>query len=69
MVTAWNKHVENATKIVKIEAGRPLFAGSMFESDIVVYLNISKESLRERTKKRGVAFETASNYNDKIKKP
>ena len=47
MIESWNKHVENATQIVEIEAGHPLFAGSIFKSDIIIYLNISEETLRE----------------------
>ena len=67
MIARWNGHVENATNFVEIEAGRPLFGGSIFESDLIVYLNIDDETLRERTKKRGVAFETASRYNEALK--
>ena len=67
MIESWNKHVENATQIVEIKAGRPLFGGSVFKSDIIVYLNISEKTLRERTKKRGIAYEIASNYNNEIK--
>jgi len=67
MIESWNNHVEHATQIVEIEAGRPLFAGSMFKSDIIVYLNINEKTLRERTSKRGIAYETASNHNNKIK--
>ena len=68
MIESWHKHVENATQIVEIEAGRPLFAGSVFKSDIIVYLNISEKTLRERTKKRNISYEVASNYNNEIKK-
>jgi len=67
MIESWNMHVENATQIVEIEAGRPLFGGSMFKSDIIVYLNINEKTLRERTKMRNVEYEMASNYNKKIK--
>ena len=67
MIEVWNKHVEDATQIVEIQAGRPLFGGSVFKSDIIIYLNISEKNLRERTKMRGVEYETAANYNNKIK--
>ena len=67
MIKAWNTHVENATQIVEIKAGRPLFAGSIFKSDIIIYMNISEKILRERTKKRSIAYEAASNYNEVIK--
>ena len=67
MIKSWNEHVENATQIVEIEPGRPLFGGSIFKSDIIVYLNIDEEILRERTAKRGIAYETASKYNNEIK--
>ena len=66
LVNAWNAHVENAIRIVEIEPGRPLFAGSFFKSDIIIYLNISEKTLRERTEKRGISYETASKYNDEI---
>ena len=67
LVNAWNNHVENAIRIVEIEPGRPLFAGSFFKSDIIIYLNVNEKTLRERTKKRGMTYETASDYNDVIK--
>lgn len=67
MIESWNKHVENATQIVEIEAGRPLFGASMFKSDIIVYLNINENTLRERTSKRGIKYEMAESYNNKIK--
>ena len=67
MIESWNQHVEDATKIVEIEAGQPLFAGSVFKSDLIVYLNISEKTLRERAKKRSIAYEAASSYNNKIK--
>ncbi|MCL1857985.1 MAG: hypothetical protein FWF92_01980 [Oscillospiraceae bacterium] len=67
MIESWNTHVENATQTVEIEAGRPLFAGSIFKSDIIVYLNINEKTLRERTKKRNIEYETAANYNNIIK--
>jgi deoxyadenosine/deoxycytidine kinase len=67
MIEYWNKHVENATQIMGIEIGHPLFGGTMFKSDIIIYLNINDDTLRERTKKRGMAYEMAVNYNEKIK--
>jgi hypothetical protein len=66
MIESWNKHVYNATKIVEIEIGGPLFAGSIFKSVIIVYLNINEKTLRERTKKRNISYEATLNY--KIKK-
>jgi len=68
MVASWNGHVERAAQTVEIEAGRPLFAGSLFKSDIIVYLNVGEEALRERAKTRGMPYETASGYNEEIKK-
>jgi deoxyadenosine/deoxycytidine kinase len=35
--------------------------------DIIVYLNINKKTLRERTKKRNIAYEAALSYNNEIK--
>ena len=67
MIKTWGEYVDKATQIVKIEAGRPMFATTIFESDIIIYLNINEKTLRERAKKRHVAYETAANYNNEIK--
>ncbi|MCL2707748.1 MAG: ATP-binding protein [Defluviitaleaceae bacterium] len=67
LIDAWNNHVEDATKTVEIEAGRPMFAGSLFKSDMIVYLNVDEPTLRERARKRGVPYELAARYNEKIK--
>ena len=67
MIALWDKHVESATHIVDIEPGHPLFAGSVFSSDIIVYLNVCEEALRERAKKRGIAYEVALFHNNRIK--
>jgi thymidylate kinase len=67
MIESWNKHVYNVTQTVEIEIGWPLFAGSIFKSDIVIYLNINEETLRERTKKRNIAYEAALKYDNEIK--
>ena len=64
---AWGKHVENMTRVVEIEPGHPLFAGAMFKGDMIVYLNVSEKTLRERTKKRGMEYESAQGYNNQIK--
>jgi len=67
MRKTWREHVIEAKKIIKIEAGHPLFAATLFESDMIVYLNIDENTLRERTKKRNVEYEIAAENNKRIK--
>jgi thymidylate kinase len=67
MSKTWRKYVIKSKQIIKIEVGRPLFAATSFDSDIIVYLNIDKNTLRERTKKRGIKYETAVENDNRIK--
>jgi len=67
MSKTWRKYVIEAKQIIKIEAGHPLFAATLFESDIIVYLNIDENSLRERTKKRNIKYEMAVENDNQIK--
>ena len=67
MIKIWGEYVDKSTQIIGIEAGRPMFATTIFDSDIIVYLNINEKTLCERAKKRNVAYETAANYNNEIK--
>jgi len=67
LVEIWNKYLETAIQTVEIEAGHPLFAATVFRSDIIVYLNISDETLRERTMKRNFKYELAEKYNNLFK--
>ena len=67
MRKTWREHVIKAKQIIKIEAGHPLFAATSFDSDMIVYLNIDENTLRERTKKRNVDYEIAVENNNRIK--
>jgi len=67
MSKTWREHVIKAKQIIKIEAGHPLFAATSFDSDMVVYLNISENILRERTTNRGVDYEVAVANDGRIK--
>ncbi|MCL2199214.1 MAG: hypothetical protein FWB80_09850 [Defluviitaleaceae bacterium] len=67
MSKTWREYVIKAKRIIKIEPGHPLFAATSFESDIIVYLNIDKNTLRERTKKRNTDYQTAVDNDNRIK--
>jgi dephospho-CoA kinase len=67
MCKTWREYVIKAKKIIKIEAGHPLFAATSFDSDIIVYLNIDEKTLRERTTKRNIKYETAVENDNRIK--
>jgi len=67
MSEIWREYVIKAKQIVKIEPGHPLFASTSFDSDIIVYLNIDENILRERTNKRNVKYEVAEANNNRIK--
>ncbi len=51
---------------VKIEPGQPVFGTIVLDSDLIVYLHISDELLRERTRSRDAAFEDAKNMQRQI---
>ncbi|MCL2373000.1 MAG: AAA family ATPase [Defluviitaleaceae bacterium] len=67
MQNIWRQHVIDAKQIIKIEPGHPLFAATLFASDIIVYLNIREETLRERVKKRGEDYAKVAANNERIK--
>lgn len=67
MSKKWREYVIKAKQIVKIEPGHPLFAATSFDSDMTVYLNISENTLCERTKKRNTDYETAVECDNRIK--
>jgi len=67
MCNTWREYVIKAKQIIKIEAGHPLFAATSFDSDIIVYLNIDENTLRERTKKRNIEYEIAVANDNRIK--
>lgn len=51
---------------VKIKPGEPVFGTVVIDSDLVVYLKISDDLLKERTQSRGVDFEDAKNMQTQI---
>jgi dephospho-CoA kinase len=67
MSKTWREYVIKAKQIIKIEAGHPLFAATSFGSDIIVYLNIDRNTLRERAMKRNIKYETAAENDNRIK--
>jgi len=71
MSNTWREYVIKAKQIIKIEPGQPLFAATLFDivnCDIIVYLSIDENTLRERTNKRNVKFEVAIENDNQIKK-
>lgn len=52
---------------IKIEKGNPVFGTVIIPSDIIIYLDIDDETLKERCKKRNADFENSNNMNNKIK--
>ncbi|HNX11224.1 MAG TPA: hypothetical protein PKI61_03715 [bacterium] len=51
---------------VKVENGRPVFGTVVLDSDLIVYLHISDELLRQRTELRGANFIDAKNMQQQI---
>lgn len=51
---------------LSIKPGTPLFGTVLLDCDLVVYLNIDDELLRERCESRGVDFNNAKNMQEKI---
>lgn len=49
-----------------ISPGNPLFGTVLLDCDLIVYLHISDELLRDRTNSRGVLFMNAKNMQSKI---
>ena len=55
----WKNHVIKFIKEYKIERGHPIFGTGIFDCDLVVYLEINEETLRERAAKRNADFQWA----------
>lgn len=53
---------------IKIQAGQPVFGTVIIDCDLLVYLNISEELLRKRTKSRNVSFDNAKRMQNSIEK-
>ena len=51
---------------VIVEPGHPLFTTIIVECDVVIYLDINDELLKEHCKKREVSFEDAKNVKEAI---
>lgn len=51
---------------IKIQAGQPVFGTVIIDCDLIVYLNISEELLKQRTKSRNVSFDDAKRMKDSI---
>ena len=52
---------------IKIEPGTPVFGTVVIDSDLLVFLDIDDELLKERTSLRNADFINAKNMGDKIK--
>jgi len=52
---------------IKIEAGIPVFGTVVIDSDLLVFLDIDDELLKERTSLRNADFINAKNMGNKIK--
>ena len=53
---------------IKIQVGQPVFGTVVIDCDLIVYLNISEELLKKRTKSRNVNFDYAKRMQDGIEK-
>ncbi|MDO8598611.1 MAG: hypothetical protein Q7S02_00720 [bacterium] len=51
---------------VRVEPGKPVFGTVVLDSDLVVYLRISDELLRNRTQARGADFRDAKRMQEQI---
>lgn len=51
---------------VTVQLGKPVFGTVILDSDLIVYLKISDELLRQRTALRGSKFEDAKNMQGQI---
>lgn len=60
--------VRLAREKVKVEVGRPIFGTVVLDCDLVVYLKINDNLLRERTRLRNVDFNDAKNMQQQIEK-
>jgi broad-specificity NMP kinase len=69
--TPWTKDIGDFTaKLVRervtVKAGQPLFTLILLDCDVIVYLDISDELLKEHCKKRGNSFQDAKKVKDAI---
>ena len=69
----WTPEIGRAmTKLTKknviIEMGTPVFGTVVLDSDLIVYLHISDDLLRKRTKTRKTEFKDAKNMQKQIEK-
>jgi adenylate kinase len=55
-----------AREKVRVEKGYPVFGTVVIDSDLIVYLKISDDILRQRTDLRSVNFEDAKNMQKQI---
>ena len=53
---------------LKSEVGKPLFGTVLLDCDLIIYLHINDELLKERTQKRNADFINAKNMQIKIEK-
>ena len=53
---------------LKISPGVPMFGTVLLDSDLIIYLHISDELLKERTKLRNVNFEDVKKMQEEIEK-
>jgi hypothetical protein len=60
--------IKLAKEKVNVEAGKPVFGTVVLDCDLIVYLRINDELLRERTNLRGVSFNDAKNMQNQIER-
>lgn len=69
--TPWTEEIGNKmdelvrTKI-KIQPGTPMFGTVLLDCDLIIYLHINDELLKERTRLRNTDFNNAKNMQKKI---
>lgn len=73
MQKPWNEEIgKTMTRLVrervKIEPGKPVFGTVVIPSDYIVYLKISDNLLKERTKKRNKEYSDAKNMQTQLEK-
>lgn len=51
---------------VKLKKGEPIFGTVRLDSDIVIYIKVEDDLLKERTKKRNAKFENIKNMQKDI---
>lgn len=69
--TPWTPEIgQTMTRLVRekvrVEPGKPVFGTVVLDSDLIVYLRISDELLRERTQARGADFTDAKHMQEQI---